>query len=599
MARRSQSHTPTLAERLFRDLAHTLEFDQFFGKAAAGAAKAAGADAAGLVLRDGNTLRYRSFFGLTPAQSAALEQLTLPWGSGVVGQSLANGATLYTASYPKSPYAIREFIDLGVQSNLVAPITVADHIQGALVVAWYARPKRAPNSRVRLLVETLAAFIGSAYHRSTLEATLARDAHHDLLTGLPNRAILEERLAEARNRALRRDRLLAVILLDIDGFKGINDERGHETGDYILTQTAERLAASVRATDIVSRYGGDEFVILLEDIAHLEQLEDILDRMLALIRQPVAFKGRRVAFTISAGLTIYPFDDQPADTLLQHADQAMYEAKRAGGDQYRYFDRAHTVRVAARSRLRLEIEKAIEDDLWVMTYQPIVDAEGQTVALEGRMRWSQSASVTIREEDVIDLFDKDLRARFFEHLLAISKRDLRGQTRPPVPLHLNLHSADLDNERLLTLLDAWCKDSGISPTQLILELPDTAVTQRLTASRTLAYALQDRGIGLLIDDFDSNQKACMRHLVDLPILGVKCSIPVDDRNTRLIHALTAAARALGLLLYGQSISNAAQGQLATNIGCVYRQGTLFGPELQPSAAGHWLKTATYCTKRSS
>lgn len=599
MARRPRSHTPTLAERLFRDLAHTLDFDQFFQKAAAGAADASGADAAGLVLRDGNRLRYRSFFGLTPSQRATLDQFTLPWGSGVVGRSLENNATVYTASYPDSPYAVREFIDLGIQSSLVAPIVVAGHTQGALVVGWYARPRRAPGRRVLLLIETLAAFIGNAYHRSTLETALARDAHHDLLTGLPNRVMLEGRLAEARKRALRRDRLLAVALLDIDGFKNVNDKMGHETGDYILAQTAERLAASIRESDIVSRYGGDEFVVLLEDIAHLEQLEGILDRMLTLIRQPVKFKGREIALTISVGLTIYPFDDQSADLLLQHADQAMYEAKRAGGDQYTCFDRTNTLRIAARSRLRLEIEKAIRDDLWVMTYQPIVNWEGQTVALEGRMRWQRSDSVTIREEDVRDLLDKDSRAQFFEHLLTISKRDFRGPTRLSVPLHLNLHVADLDNERLLALLDTWCRDSGITPARLILEIPDSAVTTRLAASRTLAHALQDRGIGLLIDDFNGNPQACVGHLVDMPISAVKCAVPTDYRSARLIHALTAGARALGLLLYGQAINDVSQGQLAKNIGCSYGQGTLFGPELQPSAARHWLKTATYHARRSS
>lgn len=588
-----------LADRLLRDLAYTLDFDQFFQKAAAGAAEATRADAAGLILRDGDRLRYRSFFGLTPAQCAALDQFSLPWGSGVVGRSLESHATLYTASYPDSPYAVREFIDLGIQSSLVAPIVVAGDTQGALVVGWFARPKRAPSSRVLQLIETLAAFIGNAYHRSTLETALARDAHHDLLTGLPNRVMLEDRLAEARKRALRRNRLLAVTLLDIDGFKAINDEMGHETGDYILARVAERLATSIRATDIVSRYGGDEFVILFEDIAHLEQLENILDRMLALTRQPVTFKGRDVALTISAGLTIYPFDDQPADLLLQHADQAMYEAKRAGGDQYRCFDRTNTLRIAARSRLRLEIEKAIHDDLWVMTYQPIVNWEGQTVALEGHMRWSRSDSVTIREEDVRDLLDRDLRAQFFERLLAISKRDFRGQARPSVPLHLNLHVADLDNERLLTLLDTWCQDTGITPARLILEIPDTAVREHLAASRTLAHALQDRGIALLIDDFNGNREACLGHLVDMPVSGVKCVVPTDYRSARLIHALTAGARALGLLLYGQAINDAAQGQLAENIGCTYGQGTLFGPELEPSAARHWLKTATYHARRSS
>lgn len=600
MTRHSPPKTSLLSERLFRDLATTLEFDRFLLKAAHGAAEAVAADMVGLIFRYGEILRFQFVFSLNPTQKAlpdVLQQFSFPRDSGTVGQAMTSGSPLYTPDYATSPFAIQEFVALGIQSDLVVPIPVAGRLEGALVMGWYTRPKHPPENRALALTETIAAFMGSTYYRSTLEAALTHDARHDVLTGLPNRVVLMDRLAHARRRVTRHERLLAIVLLDVDGFKGVNDRLGHEAGDHIIATIAERLGESVRITDTVSRYGGDEFVALIEDIAHLDQLETILDRALSAINQPVPFKGQDIVVSVSAGLTIYPFDDQPTDILLQHADQAMYEAKRAGGNQYRCFERSKTFQLTVRSRLRRDLTSALNEDAWVMSYQPIVDWHGQTVAFEGRLRWPRSDGAKVREEDIGDLLDKPLPIHLFERALAASKRDLCRYLPPGVHLHLNLHEADLANNQILTLLDSWCEETGMG-SGLVLELPETTLVANITMSRKLIYQLRERGINVLVDDFNGANQGRLGHLIDIPVSGLKCLLPSDHRQSRLLHGLAAGASAMGLQLYAQSLTSASQRQLAEQIGCLYGQGAFLAPELEANAVRHWLQTTSYRTKHS-
>lgn len=595
MARRTKPTGRSASERLFLDLATTLEFDRFFLRAAHGAAEAAGADCAGLVLRHGDKWRFHFSFGLTSAEAARLEHCPFPREAGTVGQALSSGAPLYTADYPKSPFALPEFVQLGIQSNWVIPIPVAGRIEGALVLAWRQRCQRAPSRRALSLIEILAAFIGSAYYRSTLEASLARDAHHDALTGLPNRGALAERLAHARHRALRTDRLLVVVLLDIDGFKNVNDGLGHEAGDHILASIAERLRESLRATDTVSRYGGDEFVILIEDVTHLQQLENILDRMFLSVREPIEFGNQKLTISLSAGLTIYPFDDQAGPVLLRHADSAMYEAKRDGGDQYRCFEPASTTHLALRLRKRREIESALNQGLWSVTYQPIVDWEGQPVALEGRLRWPKGDGSVLREEDIAEVTDPGLRARLFEYLLTVCIENWPTLGLKPGPLHINLYPSDLVNSQLLPRLERWCQEAGCHAANLILEVSDVALGVHPQEVKALARTLQERGFGLLIDQFRATPQARLHHLIDVPLAGVKCILPANGGDARLLHALAAGIRTLNVPLYASGVDSIGQRKLAQAIGCRYGQGHVLAPELSAAAVSHWLKTSVYST----
>ncbi len=580
-------------EQLFRELATTLEFDRLFLKAAQAAALAGGADCAGLVLRHGEQLRYQFFFGLSAAEAVRLGQFRFPCDRGIVGEMLACGAPVYTADYRRHPAAIPEFIELGVRSSLAVPIPVAGRLEGALVVAWRTRPRRPPGRRTLLLIEAIAAFMGNACYRSALEAALARDAHHDALTGLPNRGVLMDRLAHARRRALRGDRLLVVALIDIDGFKQINDAFGHEAGDRLLATIADRLGETLRTTDTVSRYGGDEFVILMEDVAHLEQIEGVLDRILLKGREPLVIDGHSMAVTLSAGITIYPFDDHSAEILLQHADQAMYEAKRNGGNQYRCFERTNTARLALRSQLRRDVEVAVLEERWQASFQPIVDCEGVTVGLEACLRWPKAYGSVVREEDIADLTEGLLRTRLLERLLNLIEADGDIFRESGVPLHINLHSPDLHDVQLPERLRQWRDEVLGVHGIMVIEIAEDAMLANAAAGTQFAAHLKERGFRVLLDHFHGHKRAGFAYVADQAFYAVKCALSGDAAELRLLQALSAGAGALGLQLYAGGVDSTAQREIAEGLGCRYAQGLLVAPELPARAARHWLKTALH------
>ncbi len=582
--------SPPPPEQLFHELANTLEFDRFFCNAARAAGLAVNADFAGLVRRRGDPLRYEFFFALDPLCEPPMPPSVLMANPGTVERALTLGQTLYVAETAfATPAPDRE-----LASHLVVPMRVAGRVEGALVLAWRQRPPRPPTRRRLRLAEALAAFMGNASYRSAMEGALTRDASRDPLTGLPNRSVLMDRLAHGCRRAGRDDRLLVIALLDVDSFKGINDKLGHEAGDHVLATIAERLTNSVRLADTVSRYGGDEFVILIEDITHLEQIETMIERMLLAIRQPIPFQGRPLSVTISAGLTIYPFDDQPPDVLLQHADQAMYEAKRGGGDRYRCFERANTTRLAQRSQLRRDIETAISDDLWQPRYQPILDREGRTAGIEVRLRWPRSDGTTVCEETASELVEASTRTSLLECLLAATQRDCLSYGHPPAPLHINIHAADLYDRRLPTRLSDWRDEIyGTEGGTIVVEVPDDVLASHPQAGARLALALQERGLRLMVDHYQAYKCADLTHIAAAPLYGVKCDPVADTGTARLLRALSAGMSALGLAVYVNGIDTLPARTVVDAIGWDYGQGLVFAPELDASALALWLKNSLH------
>ncbi len=590
MAARKNSSSPPLPEQLFHELANTLEFDHFFFNAARAAGLAVRADYAGLVRRHSDPLRYEFFFALDPVCKQSPPPDPLVANTCTVGQALALGETLYAT---ESAFAT-EASNPKLASHLVVPMRVAGRVEGALVLAWRDRPRRPPTRRRLRLVEALAAFMGNASYRSAVEAALTRDARRDPLTGLPNRNVLMDRLAHGCRRVGRNDRLLVVALLDVDSFKGINDELGHEAGDHLLATVAERLANSVRLADTVSRYGGDEFVILMEDITHLEQIETILERMLLAIRQPIPFQGRSLGVTVSVGLTIHPFDDHPPEVLLRHADQAMYEAKRAGGDRYRCYERANAGRLAQRAQLRRDIEAAISHDLWKPCYQPIFDRKGNPAGIEVRLRWHRSDGTTVREEMASELVEAPRRADLLECLLAATRRDFLACGPLPVPLHINIHAAALYDRRLPARLSDWRDEIyGVDGGTVVVEVPDEVLASHAEAGMRLASALQERGLRLIIDQYQVHKRADLTHIAATPLYGVKCDPVADARTGRLLRAIGAGMTALGLAVYVDGIDTIPCRTVADAIGWDYGQGLLYAPELDARGLARWLKGTSH------
>lgn len=317
------------------ELLQIFSFPEFFHSTASSLAKLLDADGAALITYDGpDHLKYKLFYGLESVNQEAVSKFRFPATKGTVGRALATGQHLFTPDYANSADSMPEFVAAGLTANLVFPLPGPAGFVGAIAISWINRapPELAPEALA--IVEMFAALTGSSLYREELEMRLEGLSLQDPLTGLPNRRMLMVRLADAQKRAYRHQTLLVLAVLDLDGFKGLNDEFGHSEGDRMLVHVANCIQEAVRTTDLVGRLGGDEFVVILEDIKSLREAEMILSRIVKALHVRVEKDGAVAEVFTSIGATVYPLDFVDPDTLLHHADEAMYLAKRAGGNRF-------------------------------------------------------------------------------------------------------------------------------------------------------------------------------------------------------------------------------------------------------------------------
>jgi diguanylate cyclase (GGDEF)-like protein len=312
-----------------------LAFTEFFDTAAASLAKLLDADGAALIVYDGEDhLRYRLFYGMELINKKSIAGFRFLAHEGTVGLALDTGQHLFTFNYPASPNAMPAFTDAGIKSNLVVPLPGPNGFIGAIAIAWIHRRAGSLSPATLAIVDMFAALIGASLYREALEAKLQALSLHDPLTGLPNRRMLMARLTEAQKRACRDQTLMVVGVLDLDGFKQLNDVLGHAEGDTTLVSAAARIKEAIREIDMVVRLGGDEFVVILQGIKSKDEAKQILHRLVIAMNIHVEKAGVSVDVRASIGVTIYPLDFTDPETLLRNADEMMYLAKRSGGNKF-------------------------------------------------------------------------------------------------------------------------------------------------------------------------------------------------------------------------------------------------------------------------
>jgi diguanylate cyclase len=316
-------------------LLQILSFPEFFAAAAESLARLLGADGVALIVYDGpERLRYKLFHGLELLNQRPTVSFSFPTNSGTVGHVLATGRPLFTLDYPNSEDAMPEFVAAGIRANLVLPLSGPSGFTGAITIAWLHRQPPPPTRTNMAIAEMFAALTGSAIYREALEKQLEDHSLTDPLTGLPNRRMLMHRLASAQKRACRNQSLMVLAVLDLDGFKSVNDELGHIYGDQRLVLAGKAIRAAVRDVDTVARLGGDEFVIILEELRSIQEAGAILERIVRAVAASGHNDGDIYTTTASIGATIYPLDFSEPETLLKHADEAMYSSKRNGGNRF-------------------------------------------------------------------------------------------------------------------------------------------------------------------------------------------------------------------------------------------------------------------------
>ena len=414
-------------------------------------------------------------------------------------------------------------------------------------------------------------------------------ASHDSLTDLPNREMFNGMLRRAIEAAERYQRRFALLFIDLDRFKVINDSLGHDAGDRLLVEIGGRLRRALRSSDVVARLGGDEFVVILEEAAERPEVERIAGELLSVLSQPLQLSGHECQTTASIGIAMYPSDGTDMQTLTKNADIAMYLAKEDGKNGFRFFTREFKTQSIERLTLESALRRALERDQFTLHYQPKIDmASGQITGVEALLRWnhpdlgsvSPAQFIPLAEETgVIVPIGRWVLKEACAQNMAWQRRGLR-----PVTMAVNLSPRQFADSHLLHDVDEALLASGMSPVLLQLEVTESMVMRNVSRAIKILDAIQSRGIRLAIDDFGTGYSS-MSLMKQFPIDTIKIDrsfvrdLPVDSEDQAIAQAIISMGKALGMTVVAEGVETPEQQAFLRSHACDEMQGFLFSKPL--------------------
>lgn len=421
--------------------------------------------------------------------------------------------------------------------------------------------------------------------RIRVEKEIEYLAQHDALTHLINRRQLNIELDKSINRAKRTNSRLAVLFMDLDGFKRINDEFGHEAGDEFLKVVASRFSESVRNFDIVARYGGDEFIIILNDINQSIALSNKLQILIENASQPVEWQGKELKGGVSIGVAVYPEHSDQSDQLVSQADQAMYMAKEVGKNTFRYFSEEMNNTLLRRVLLENKLQSALPNCEMSLFYQPIVDIKtGHVAGAEGLLRWNNHELGEIRPDEFIAIAEgnnsiNELGLWVLESAIAMMDncQDLI--------ISINASALQLKNDDLNKALEKYSGCTSFSRNQLCVEITEGLLLEETESVQERLNNIREMGIDLAVDDFGTGYSS-LSYLRSCPVNKLKIDrsfvseIPHDKSSNALVRAIIMMARALDLKVIAEGIETEEQWEFLKQEGCDYGQGYYFSRPLQ-------------------
>ena len=426
-------------------------------------------------------------------------------------------------------------------------------------------------------------------------------ASHDSLTGLPNREMFNELLRYAISAAQRYQRRFAVLFIDLDRFKVINDSLGHDAGDVLLVEVASRLRGALRSSDVVARLGGDEFVVILEETAERDDVERIALNLLSVLSEPLQLIGHECHTTASIGIAMYPSDGSDAQTLTKNADMAMYLTKEDGKNGVRFFNKE--VRTQSIERLTLEtaLRRALDRNQFALHYQPKVDmTTGQITGVEALLRWTHPELGVLPPSQFIPLAEETGLivpiGRWVLKEACAQNMDWQRRGLRPVSMAVNLSPRQFGDEHLLGDIDEALAASGMSPVLLQLEVTESMVMRNVSRAVKVLDAIQSRGIRLAIDDFGTGYSS-MSLMKQFPIDTIKIDrsfvrdLPKDSEDQAIAQAIISMGKALGMTVIAEGVETVEQEAFLRNHACDEMQGYLFSKPVPPQQLAELLRPA--------
>jgi diguanylate cyclase (GGDEF)-like protein/PAS domain S-box-containing protein len=430
--------------------------------------------------------------------------------------------------------------------------------------------------------------------RRQAEARVHHMAYHDSLTGLPNRALLSDRLERAILAVRRSARKLAVMFIDLDRFKTINDSLGHLTGDYLLKEVAGRLCRAVRASDTVARLGGDEFVVLVPNIRTADECVHIAGKIIDALASPFPCEGRMLHITPSIGICVYPDDGADVATLMRHADAAMYHAKANGRNNYQFFTESMNLAAARHFELESSLRVALAKEQFELFYQPIIEVGTRRVhSLEVLLRWRRPGEGLVLPDHFIPIIEENglivpigewVMRRACEQSVAWQRQGLAV-----VPLAINLSPRQFMTRGLIDSIRRILAETGIDPALVEFEITETALMQHGEQTLDILGQINGMGIRLSIDDFGTGYSS-LAYLKRFPVRKVKIDrafikdLEDSAEDRAIVAAIIALSNSLQLSVVAEGVESEGQFALLERSGCQYAQGYLFSAPIDSAGA---------------
>jgi len=425
--------------------------------------------------------------------------------------------------------------------------------------------------------------------RRSFEEKLTYLAQNDALTGLPNRALLLDRLGQAITRAMRRGMLVGVMLVDLDRFKEINDSLGHSAGDLVLKEVAGRIRRALRDSDTVARLGGDEFCVVLEDCESRDKVAVAATKLRQVLDEPVVAEGREMFTGASIGLAVYPDDGSSIEDLIKHADIAMYDAKREGGNAYRFYNRELHSRPADQIGLETALRRAVERSELVLHYQPQLDIDsGRPVGVEALLRWRHAELGMLPPTQFIHIAEETgLIVPIGEWVLKTACAEAKAWQQAGLPhlnLAVNLSARQFRDSQLAGKVAATLAATGLAPQFLELEITESVIMGETAHTINVLTQLTDLGVRVSIDDFGTGYSS-LAYLKRFPVHKLKIDrsfvrdIHSDRDDAAIVQAIITLAKTLNLGVLAEGVETGDQLAFLENLGCDQYQGFYFTPAL--------------------
>jgi len=479
---------------------------------------------------------------------------------------------------------------LGAAAVFACPIIWQEHVVGMVVLGFRGDASLTPDEEAR--TRDLGDRVGVAYAAATKDEQLYYQAHYDQLTGLPNRLYFRDQLDRTLARAHRGQERFAVLFVDLDYFKRVNDSLGHAAGDAVLRDAADRMRRCIRGTDIVARLGGDEFTLLLTDVKSTRDPQIAAEHVIAAMATPFLIAGQDHFMNASIGIAIYPDDGVTADELLRNADTAMYRAKDSGRGQSVFFENRMNADAIARVRSERELHHAIDRNEFVLVYQPQLDLKTCRISgAEALLRWNHPDRGLLAPAHFIQLAEETgLIEKLGEWVLReacaqFQKWQADGIALPRVGV--NVSPRQFQQKGFIDTLDKIVRDSGMRASSLEVEITESLLLEATSTVETMLMKLKSIGVQIALDDFGTGYSS-LAYLKRFPVDVVKIDrsfvkdLPADEGSAAITAAIIAMAHALRKKVVAEGVETAAQAAFLRGLRCDHIQGYHLSVPLSPS-----------------